>query len=302
MILMYCCLLAALATIVLLNNLIQHKKRHRRLLWVTQWVRQLRGLLELFPKHRGMANAFLKGDDSFRLSLEKLQREVDTKLLSMRQLIAECGDCYEPRLIQPIEQQWQSIKERVFSMPAQQSFALHTQLISLVIERMEDDSLELQAFAQNHGHLTSLIAMLTRELPQVVESIGQARGIGTGVAAQRSSTVANRINMKFLHGHTLSIINNKLVPLRSTSHQYHGLEDHRMERQGREGQGMEEIIDRAVSAAQSFLNLLHSELIVTANPTVSPETFYQQGTAAIDAGFRLFDQLFPRCIQLMGLR
>jgi hypothetical protein len=75
-----------------------------------------------------------------------------------------------------------------------------------------------------------------------------------------------------------------------------------MERQGREGQGMEEIIDRAVSAAQSFLNLLHSELIVTANPTVSPETFYQQGTAAIDAGFRLFDQLFPRCIQLMGLR
>jgi methyl-accepting chemotaxis protein len=297
MILMYCCSLVAIVTIVVTNNIIQQRKRRNRVLWVTLWVQQLRGLLELFPKHRGMANAFLKGDDSFRPSMEKLQREVDTKLLSMRQLIAERGDWSERHLLQPIERQWQSIKESVFNMPATKSFALHTQLISLVIERMEDDSLELEAFAQNYGHLKSLITLLTRELPHVVESIGQARGIGTGVAAQRSSTVANRVNMKFLHGNTLSIINNKLVPVRSVLHQFHSIEDH-----GVKDHGMEEFIDSTVSSAQNFLNLLHSELIDTAHPTVSPETFYQQGTAAIDAGFRLFDQLFPRCIQFMGLR
>ncbi len=286
MILIYFCMLLVIATIVVISNVVQKRTRRMRILWVTRWVQQLRILLELFPKHRGMVNALLKGDNSFRPSLEKLQREVDTHLQSMRQLITERRDLSEQCLLQPIEKQWRAIRESSFNMPAKKSFALHTHLIALVIERMEDDSLELEAFAHNHGHLKSLIVMLTRELPHVVESIGQARGIGTGVAAQRSSTVANRVNLKFLHGNTLSILNNKLVPVRSVLNQY----------------GTDQVIDSAVTSAQNFLNILHSELIDTAKPTVSPDAFYQQGTAAIDAGFRLFDQLFPRCIQFLGLR
>ncbi|KPJ96330.1 MAG: hypothetical protein AMJ53_01055 [Gammaproteobacteria bacterium SG8_11] len=297
MILMYCCVLAAMAAILVVGKITQQTRQRKRIKWVTQWLQQLRGLLEIFPKHRGMANALLKGDDSFRPAMEKLQREADDRLLSMRQLVVKRGDWSEQQLLNPITQQWQMIKENVFSMPANKSFALHTQLIAVVIERMEDDSLELAAFAHNsfsldQDYLKSLVIMLTRELPHVVESIGQARGIGTGVAAQRRSTVANRVNLKYLHGNTLSIIQNKLVPLRLVLHQHHDMKE----------QAMEECIDSAVLSAQKFLNLLQSELIDTVNPTVSPEAYYQQGTAAIDAGFRLFDKLFPRCTQLLGLR
>lgn len=220
MILIYCCLLAMIAAFIVVNNVVRQRKRRTRVLWVAQWVQQLRCLLELFPKHRGMANALLKGDHSFRPAMEKLQREVDAKLLSMRQLVAERSDGFDrdyfhPDLLQKIEQQWQAIRDNVFTMQAKKSFTLHTRLIALVIERMEDDSLELVAFANTHRDLKSLVTMLTRELPHVVESIGQARGIGTGVAAQRSSTVANRVNLRYLHGNTLAILNNRLVDRKS---------------------------------------------------------------------------------------
>jgi hypothetical protein len=286
MIWIYCCLLGVIAAGIVTNQVIQRTQRRKQQRWGVLWLRQLRELLELFPQHRGMANALLKGDESFRPALEKLQRQVDSRLQSMHQLLDEPGAGCKPSALQPIEQQWQTLRDQLFTLPAKKSFAMHTRLIESVIERMQDDSIELEALACNNESLRMLLIMLTRELPQVVESMGQARGIGTGVAAQRVSNVANRVNLKFLHEKTSSIIDHKLVPAHAVISHY---------------QGMEEVIDRAVSSAREFLDLLDRELIACAKPTVAPDQFYQQGTKAIEAGFQLFDQLFPRCTQSMRL-
>lgn len=287
MIWIYCCLLAVIAAGAITHQAIRRTKRRRQLLWSVRWLRELRTLLELFPQHRGMANALLKGDESFRPPLEKLQRQVNSQLQTMHQLLDEPSASCEPHVLQTIEQQWEAIRNQLLTLPAKKSFTLHTRLIGSVIERMQDDSLELEALTSNNESLRMLLIMLTRELPQVVESMGQARGIGTGVAAQRVSNVANRVNLKFLHDKTSTIVNRKLVPAHTVISHY---------------QGMEEVIDKAVSSAREFLDLLESQLITSAKPTVAPDQFYQQGTMAIEAGFRLFDQLFPRCTQSMGLK
>jgi hypothetical protein len=287
MIWVYCSLLTVIAVGIAINHLAQQKKRRRQLLWGARWMQALRCLFELFPQHRGMANALLKGDDSFRPALEKLQQQVDNQLQTMRQLLKERDDSGSLHILLPIEQQWQAIRDSIFTMQAKKSFVLHTDLIALVIERMQDDSIELEALAHTNEQLRLLLTMLTRELPHVVESIGQARGIGTGVAAERASNAVTRVNLKYLHEKTASIINNKLLPAHAVIRHY---------------QGMEEIIDKAVSSAQSFLELLERELIVTAKPTIAPEKFYQQGTAAIVAAFELFDQLFPRWMHSFGLK
>lgn len=294
MISLYCYALAALVPILLASNSISHKRQRIQALWAAQWLRHLRDLLELFPKHRGMANAFLKGDASFRASMEKLQQQADAKLESMRKLIAERNECSEHRILRPIEQDWRTIKQNVYNMSAERCFAAHSRLIALVIERLEDDALELLEFAasqrsQHQQQITSVISMLTRDLPHIVESIGQARGIGTGVATQQSSSVANRVNLKYLHSNALSIIENKLAPLRSMLTRQQDLST------------MESCLDNAVTSSNQFLSLLKAELVDTPNPTVAPDVYYQQGTSAIEAELRLFDQLFPRCIQVLGL-
>ena len=287
MLLIYGFLLLFITMGVVISSAVQQRKRRKQVIWFVDWIHHLRLLLELIPKHRGMANALLKGDESFRPLLVNLQKETDTQLQRMNQLVMRSDQASAQTLFVPIERQWREIRERVVTLPAKKSFAMHTRLIATVIERMEDDSIELEAFAYGFGEVRALIAMLTRELPQIMESIGQARGIGTGVVAQRRSTVANRVNLKFLHGKASSIIDNKLVPLRSVMRQF---------------QGMEAVIDDAVSSARKFLNLLRTELIDTHSATLSPEEFYKQGTNAITASLQLFDQLFPRCVQSMGLR
>ncbi|MCG6968811.1 MAG: hypothetical protein LJE85_03500 [Gammaproteobacteria bacterium] len=287
MIWIYCSLLTIVAAGVAIKLVVQQKRHRLRLLWSARWLQALRTLLELFPQHRGMANALLKGDESFRPALQKLQQQVDTQLQTMRRLLNERDSGGSLYLLQPIEQQWQTIRDHILSMQAKKSFAAHTQLVALVIERMQDDSIELEALAHNNGQLRLLLTMLAWELPHVVESIGQARGIGTGVAAERASNVATRVNLKYLHEKTASIINHKLLPAHGVIRHY---------------QGMEEVIDKAVSSAQEFLELLERELITTVKPTVAPEMFYQQGTTAIVAAFQLFDQLFPRWIHSIGLK
>ena len=287
MILIYSVLIAVIAMIAVIGNMNQQRKRRRQALWAANWLLQLRVLLEMFPKHRGMANALLKGDESFKPLLKKLQQEVDAQLQRMQQLAKECGGLRAAHLPAPIEQQWLAIRQEVFNLPARKSFEMHTRLIAMVIERLEDDSLGLDALAHNFGQLRPLLAVLTRELPHIVESIGQARGIGTGVAAQRAGTVANRVNLKYLHGKTSDIISYKLVAVRNVISGY---------------QGMDAVIDGAIASAKSFLDLLQRELIENATPNIAPEQFYQQGTAAIDAGFQLFDQLFPRWLQSVGLK
>jgi methyl-accepting chemotaxis protein len=238
-----------------------------------------------------MANALLKGDASFRQPLQNLQREVDAQLAEMQRLAKERGDRVAFQHLQPIEQQWQTIRDGVFQLQAGKSFTLHTRLIARVIERMEDDSLVLEVLAQNNEPLRSLLSVLMHDLPHIVESIGQARGIGAGVAAQRASSVANRVNLKFLHGKTTAIINDHLSPLRSSARRYEAM-----------GLNFSQVIDNAVSSAQRFTEVIHTELIENTTPTISPDIFYQQGTTAIEAGFQLFDTVYPRWLAVLGLQ
>lgn len=286
----YCFSATAIAALVYINSLAKRRKHLAQILWVAKWVQQLRRLLELLPKHRGMANALLKGDDSFRQPLHDLQREVDGQLEAMRRLTLERGNQAVSRRLQPIEREWQAIRDGVMTMQAAKSFSLHTRLIAKVLERMEDDASSLQSLAQNNDALRSLLTVLTHDLPHIVESIGQARGIGTGVAAQRASSVANRVNLKFLHEKTSSIIDCQLSPLRASARRYQAM-----------GLNFTDVIDKAVSSAQSFTAMMQSELIEKNPPTVAPDTFYQHGTAAIEAGFQLFDTLYPRWLEVLGL-
>lgn len=296
MVLIYCCVVLTILLFIAAHNFIQQIKRRKHAILVVNWLKQMRELLELFPKHRGMANAFLKGDSTFRSAMEKLQQTTDKKIQSLRQLTAERDDWSEHQGLHRIEQAWQHIKQNVFTMPADRCFAEHSDLIELVIERLEDDALELSEYFNRNAsgkqkQLISIIGMLTRELPQVVESMGQARGIGTGVAAQQSSSVANRVNLKYLHDRALSILNNKLTPLHSAINKQQGLKEFAKER----------YINNAIDTSRQFLTMLEKELINTTHPTVAPDNYYQQGTKAIEAELKLFDHLFPLCTQSLEL-
>jgi methyl-accepting chemotaxis protein len=285
---MYLIIAAGLiGSVTMLTAFAQRRQRYSAHLTV-EWMQHLRQLLELLPKHRGMANALLKGDQSFRQSIEKLQQEVSAHLERMERFCVSYPSVADNNALAPIRDAWTQIRKKLTTLDAEKSFQLHTQLIAMALERMEDDSIYLQRFVGQNHQMRSSLLLLVRELPQVVESIGQARGIGTGVAAQQSSTIANRVNLKYLHEKTASIINDRLVPLQDNAINGHALRNM-------------DVFSASADKAVNFLDILRQELIDSDTPTIKPETFYKKGTEAIDACFELFDTLLPRWTQVAGI-
>ena len=70
-----CLLLIVVFTVINVNSRLRTKKQ--KITQLAHVVQSLRLLLENLAKHRGMTNAYLKGDHSFKTAIGKLQLEIN---------------------------------------------------------------------------------------------------------------------------------------------------------------------------------------------------------------------------------
>jgi methyl-accepting chemotaxis protein len=157
----------------------------------------LRRLLESLPQHRGMANALLQGDESFRPKLTALQAQIDQDMELLAQRVA-AGDCWGVAVrVHRIQGAWSFITQQVNGFEPAESFARHTALVSEVLYLINDvaDAAGLLALT---GDSSRLIDAAINTLPQVTETLGQARGMGTGVAARGKCGTDMRVKLRYL--------------------------------------------------------------------------------------------------------
>lgn len=132
-------------------------------------------------QHRGMANAFLSGDSSFKEELLKMQAQIEDNIRA----IDELDKKYEKTISisnewQTTKKRWREIRRQLLSMKAQDSFDMHTSLI--------DDTLLLMVRVADISNLTLdpgidgfyLMDTAVNKLPLVAEYAGRIRGIGAG--------------------------------------------------------------------------------------------------------------------------
>ena len=248
-----------------------------------RYIAALRPLLEHLPQHRGMTNAYLLGDKAFR-----------EKLLAKRQAIADdfdrlaaVDDELAARLntgnrAADLRKAWTALEQRAFDMPAPEAFAAHSalieQLIGLIAHVADTSSLILDPELDSHY----LMDLVVNRLPALTNAMGQARGIGAGVAAQ--GILPEEIGMR------LAVLAAKVedgeksmkydldVAIRTNPAIAGQL-------QGRD--------TAAVQKAGAFLARLQQDLIEADNITIPAERVFTAGTEAIGAAFELFDAVLP---------
>lgn len=234
-------------------------------------IKILRKLIENIPKHRGMANALLQGDENFKANLPPLQAEISQSLQQLKNACDRLELANICSAMNNIHGKWTSLVSQVHALEPQKSFELHSELIEYILYFMEDVANDLGLYKCDFSGAELLIC----KLPRLTEVLGQARGIGTGVATKQHCDVSTRVKLKFLHQRIDEILANLFNEIPSSEQkllaQYYVTQEH----------------------TKSFLVLLQDEIINSHNITIKSDEYYSRATDAIGSNFALFDMLLP---------
>ena len=233
----------------------------------------IKQLLIDLQQHRGMVNAFLSGDISFKSKIEQKQTAIGKDIAALDASHAQ-GLMTEKRW-QDIRSNWQTLRTAALTLPAEESFRRHSELIRAVLYSMGDIA-ERSQIVDTCTADCDLVDALWSKLPAVAEGLGQARGMGSSIAAKGYCSSVARIKLRFLEervSETMRWVSDDLAHAdlaQAASFTLAWKETH--------------------AAVHEFLALLDKELLNAERPTIDAEHYFNAGTKALDAVFRTFDQ------------
>jgi len=252
----------------------------------------VRPLLAHMPGHRGMTNAFLNGDSGFRDRIMAKRRDVDVALAELERVDRQLkGALNTGSAVSQIQQQWEALKSRSMAMTPKESFAAHTamiaDLLALIVNVADSSEITLDPALDSYY----LGDALVNRLPVLVESIGQARGLGAGAAANRALTASQRVRLSVLQDRI--VVNNASL-------------DSGLASALKAGPELEGTLLRYVDAASQsigrFEKLLSNRVLGVETMTIQSAAVFDVGSAAIDDALALYDATLPALDALLRER
>jgi len=257
-----------------------------------EYIVPVRRLIQHFPEHRGMTNAYLAGNESFK-----------AKILAKRKQLAE-----DIRLVDEIDQklgakfgtaaQWNRIKNtwsrletEAFNGSAKDVFSRHTALIAEVLDLVKNisDSSNLTLDPElDSFYIKEAIVNL---LPQVVENLGQARGMSSGLAARQE--VSNQESIKLTS--LVSTVQKNINDLKRGMDVLGQANSNLSNKIGSQ-------VQQTIAGSEGYLNFLTTEILNAKQINVQSGTVFSKGTTTIKANFKILDTLVPELDGLLEQR
>lgn len=218
-----------------------------------QYLTTLRQLLAAIQQHRGITNGVLCGDDKLQSRLPALQSNINNHLQTLTQLD---GGVRNTSSWRSVEENWPRVRVQFKQWPAEQNLTNHNQLLASLLESVEE--------CAQHYRLTELpqekgesIALLWNDLLRIAECVGQARALGTGVAAKATCSSVERIRLKYLHQSIRRFV---------TAQRHSDF-----------------------PTVKKLLGTIENKVLVLV-PSVTAVEYFDDATAALDEVFRVFDE------------
>lgn len=252
-------------------------------------------VIETVPAHRGTMNGYLRGGPAekayFRPLALDYRAKVEAAIAAVDKVDAEYGDEFETTpMWTAFKKNWAALRDGVEALPAAEAFARHTALITelVAIQRRVSDrsNLALDPISASY-YLQDTQAV---RIPFMNEFVGQARGFSNGLATAKSMTPAEQRQLIRLIGEVEAaqlLVDQNFAAI--------------AEADPTQGARLKPEADAAAGKLTSFLTLLREQMAGIDMPggnqpadlDVPPEQVWKQGTDAIEAYFRLGNQLVP---------
>ena len=228
--------------------------------------RSLLALVGHLQQHRGMSSALLSGDQGFRTRLDGKGREIEQLIPSLRAVAREESTRAHPCLTQNdlslFQFQWGQLREKLGGLSVEQSIAQHSFLIDQLLQW-------LAALGESRVEVLlvdrcarGLVRNYASRLPALTECLGQARALGTSVAAQRGCSAVARVRLMFLVARAEALLS-----------------------QAKEAGGQGPKAERAALAVQEMARVIRTRMLLSSGISVAAQEYFDIATAAVDSVF-----------------
>lgn len=226
----------------------------------------LRQLLGSLQRHRGLSTGLLSGDERLRSELADVRADIDRYFATAQTLTSRHADSWLG-----LSDHWSRLRS-ADDIDVANNLAQHNQLIRNSIYLIEDIALE-RDLGQGRPEL-SYLPWIWRDVIQAAEWAGQARAMGTGMAAAQDSTPGQRVRMRFLH--------QKIEHLSGEA--FDALTDRNVS-----DSDIGQQVIQCQASVQTFLHCIDQDLLSDSEPRIDAPAFFQQATLAVDALLQMVD-------------
>ncbi len=183
-----------IAVIIYLNHQHAKKNKQARQLQGINWLKKLKRLLTAMQQHRGLSMGYLNGDKALVKRIQPLEESINQQI---REINLE-KDWLQDNLVWfGINDHWLRLSVHYEEYESEHNFRQHCHLIANLLSLIED--------CAEYHHLHELVYtqkdnanLLWSQLLITAEHIGQARAIGTSIAAAQKSSAVQRIRLNYL--------------------------------------------------------------------------------------------------------
>jgi methyl-accepting chemotaxis protein len=247
------------------------------------YIKVVRKPIEHMQQHRGMTAAYLNGAAEFKARIMAKRQDVDKYLAELVKVDQELGKRMKTgNMVSQVQEQWNAIKANSMNMKAGEAIKAHSKMIGDLLSLMSTvaDSSEITLDPKLDSYYMG--SALVSGLPNMIENMGQARAVGSGVAANgsftpktytRLSVLVNNINQHF------GVLRAGMDAAFDTNHEV--------------AQELKGGVDANNHAVEEMRNLLQDKLLGAETITVSGDEVFNAATKAISGSYAMYDNLVP---------
>ncbi len=244
------------------------------------YIQSLMNLMQNIQQHRGMASAYLNGDNTFKPKLVKKEMEIKENINKINVLTQKHKKYLK------INDKWSLMEDALtqllngyFQMKPKESFNQHTKFISelLILSSHISDTSNL-TFDPDIDY-SYMIEIIFAKIPYITENLGQIRALGSGMIASNDKTTESKI--KLLVRETL--IKNDNESLKN------GIEKVFNANASIKTQ-LNNYFEKSYEGNNLFLNQLNEDIINLNHYQISAKEFFKTATETIDINYVFFEE------------
>ncbi len=252
----------------------------------------LRQLVQHFPEHRGMTNAYLSGATQLKSKITAKRQQIAQDIAAIDVVDAELGKQLKVSAEWArVKSIWQGLEGQAFTGERKAIFARHSKLVAQVlglISNVSDNSglimnPELESF-----YITD---SLVNSLPQIVENLGKARGMASGLAVRQLVTTEENGKLSSL----LASVEKSTNVLKRSKGVIARANPAR-------GALLQADMELAINQSEQYQAYLRKNILSARSINVVSKDVFAKGTTTIKSNFKLMDHLLPELTKILEQR